>query len=67
VRELIQQRLVDIIQTDFGQAHDNGKYPLPDKARIGVDFSEDALKKYPFAGDRPMARVSYKDGSVAEW
>jgi len=45
----------------------NGKYPLPDKPGLGFELSEDALKKYPFAGSRPMARVFHKDGSVAEW
>ena len=45
----------------------NGKYPLPDKPGLGFDLTEDALKKYPFAGSRPMARVFHKDGSVAEW
>jgi len=45
----------------------NGKYPLPEKPGLGFDLSEDALKKYPFAGTRPMARVFHKDGSVAEW
>jgi galactonate dehydratase len=45
----------------------NGKYPLPEKPGLGFDLTEDALKKYPFAGTRPMARVFHKDGSVAEW
>jgi galactonate dehydratase len=45
----------------------NGKYPLPEKPGLGFDLTEDALKKYPFAGSRPMARVFHKDGSVAEW
>jgi galactonate dehydratase len=45
----------------------NGKYPLPDKPGLGFELTEDALKKYPFAGSRPMARVFHKDGSVAEW
>jgi galactonate dehydratase len=45
----------------------NGKYPLPEKPGLGFDLSEDALKKYPFAGTRPMTRVFHKDGSVAEW
>lgn len=45
----------------------NGKYPLPDKPGLGFDLTEDALKKYPFQGSRPMARVFHKDGSVAEW
>ena len=45
----------------------DGKYPLPDKPGLGFELTEDALKKYPFAGSRPMARVFHKDGSVAEW
>jgi galactonate dehydratase len=45
----------------------NGKYPLPEKPGLGFDLAEGALKKYPFAGTRPMARVFHKDGSVAEW
>jgi galactonate dehydratase len=45
----------------------NGKYPLPDKPGLGFELAEDALKKYPFAGSRPMARVFHQDGSVAEW
>ena len=45
----------------------NGKYPLPDKPGLGFELTEDALKKYPFEGSRPMARVFHKDGSVAEW
>jgi galactonate dehydratase len=45
----------------------NGKYPLPDKPGLGFDLTEEALKRYPFAGSRPMARVFHKDGSVAEW
>ncbi len=45
----------------------NGKYPLPEKPGLGFDLTEDALRKYPFAGTRPMSRVFHKDGSVAEW
>ena len=45
----------------------NGRFPLPDKPGLGFDLSEDALKKYPFGGTRPMARVFHADGSVAEW
>src|SRR5579883_801024 len=45
----------------------NGKYPLPEKPGLGFELAEEALKKYPFAGTRPMARVFHKDGSVAEW
>jgi galactonate dehydratase len=45
----------------------NGKYPLPDKPGLGFELTEDALRKYPFAGSRPMARVFHRDGSVAEW
>ena len=45
----------------------DGRFPLPEKPGLGFDLSEDALKKYPFAGTRPMARVFHADGSVAEW
>lgn len=45
----------------------NGKYPLPDKPGLGFELTEEALKKYPFAGSRPMARVFAPDGSVVEW
>ncbi len=45
----------------------NGKYPLPEKPGLGFELTEEALRKYAFAGSRPMARVFHKDGSVAEW
>jgi len=45
----------------------DGRFPLPDKPGLGFDLSEEALKKYPFGGTRPMARVFHEDGSVAEW
>jgi galactonate dehydratase len=45
----------------------NGRFPLPDKPGLGFELSENALKKYPFGGTRPMARVFHEDGSVAEW
>ncbi len=45
----------------------NGRFPLIDKPGLGFDLIEDALKKYPFAGTRPMPRVFHSDGSVAEW
>lgn len=45
----------------------NGRFPLPDKPGLGFELSEDKLKKYPFGGTRPMARVFHKDGSVAAW
>jgi galactonate dehydratase len=45
----------------------NGRFPLPDKPGLGFELSEAALKKYPFGGTRPMARVFHEDGSVAEW
>jgi galactonate dehydratase len=45
----------------------DGRFPLPEKPGLGFDFTEDALKKYPFGGTRPMARVFHEDGSVAEW
>lgn len=45
----------------------DGRFPLPQKPGLGFDLTEAALKKYPFGGTRPMARVFHKDGSVAEW
>jgi galactonate dehydratase len=45
----------------------NGRFPLPDKPGLGFELSEGSLKKYPFGGTRPMARVFHADGSVAEW
>ena len=45
----------------------NGKFPLPEKPGLGFELTEAALKKYPFGGTRPMARVFHADGSVAEW
>jgi galactonate dehydratase len=45
----------------------DGRFPLPDKPGLGFELSEDALKKYPFGGTKPMARVFHEDGSVAAW
>lgn len=45
----------------------DGRFPLPEKPGLGFDLSEAALKKYPFGGTRPMARVFHADGSVAAW
>ena len=45
----------------------DGYFPLPEKPGLGFELTEDALKKYPFGGTRPMARVFHADGSVAEW
>jgi len=45
----------------------NGRFPLLDKPGLGFELSEEALKKYPFAGTKPMPRVFHADGSVAEW
>lgn len=45
----------------------NGRFPLPSKPGLGFELSEEALKKYPFGGTRPMARVFHDDGSVAAW
>jgi galactonate dehydratase len=45
----------------------SGRFPLSQKPGLGFDLSEEALKKYPFGGTKPMARVFHKDGSVAEW
>jgi galactonate dehydratase len=45
----------------------NGRFPLASKPGLGFELSEESLKKYPFGGTRPMARVFHGDGSVAEW
>jgi len=45
----------------------NGRFPLPEKPGLGFELTEEALKKYPFGGTRPMARVFHEDASVAEW
>jgi galactonate dehydratase len=45
----------------------NGRFPLATKPGLGFELSEESLKKYPFGGTRPMARVFHGDGSVAEW
>ena len=39
---------------------------LPNR-RFGFELKEESLKKYPFGGTRPMARVYHEDASVAEW
>jgi galactonate dehydratase len=44
-----------------------GRFPLPERPGLGFDLDEEALKKYPFGGTRPMARVFHADGSVAAW
>lgn len=45
----------------------SGRFPLPQKPGLGFELSEEALRKYPFGGTRPMARAFHKDGSVAAW
>jgi galactonate dehydratase len=45
----------------------DGRFPLPVQPGLGFDLTEDALKKYPFGGTRPMARAFFVDGSVAAW
>jgi len=45
----------------------NGRFPLPAKPGLGFELSEESLKRYPFNGTRPMARVFHPDGSVAAW
>ena len=45
----------------------DGRFPLPEKPGLGFELSEASLKKFPFGGTRPMARVFHEDGSVAEW
>ena len=44
-----------------------GRFPLPERPGLGLDLTEEALKRYPFGGTRPMARVFFEDGSVAAW
>lgn len=45
----------------------DGRFPLPEKPGLGFELAEESLKKYPFNGTRPMARVFHVDGSVAAW
>ena len=45
----------------------NGRFPLPEKPGLGFELDESSLRKYPFGGTKPMARVFHEDGSVAEW
>jgi galactonate dehydratase len=45
----------------------NGRFPLPEQPGLGFDLTEDALKRYPFGGTRPMARVFFGGGAVAAW
>jgi len=45
----------------------DGRFPLPEKPGLGFVLTEAALKKFPFGGTRPMARVFLEAGSVAEW
>ncbi len=44
-----------------------GRFPLPQKPGLGFELPDEALKRYPFNGTRPMARVFHSDGSVAAW
>jgi galactonate dehydratase len=45
----------------------NGKFPLPTKPGLGFELTEAQVRKYPFQGTKPMARVFHQDGSVAAW
>ncbi len=45
----------------------NGYFPLSEKPGLGFELSEESLKKHPFEGTIPMARVFHEDGSVAAW
>jgi galactonate dehydratase len=45
----------------------DGRFPLSTKPGLGFELTEDKLKKYPFGGTKPMARVFHTDGSVAAW
>ena len=49
--------------------HAHGQRPLSacPTSPASASTSRSALKKYPFGGTRPMARVFHEDGSVAEW
>jgi galactonate dehydratase len=44
-----------------------GRFPLPQKPGLGVELSEDVLRRFAFSGSRPMTRIFHEDGSVAEW
>jgi galactonate dehydratase len=44
-----------------------GHFHLPDKPGLGFELDEEALKRFPFGGTKPMKRVFFEDGSVAEW
>lgn len=44
-----------------------GRFSLPQKPGLGFDLDEGKLKRFPFSGTQPMARVYFADGSVAEW
>jgi galactonate dehydratase len=57
-----------IYQNDFSAMRMvDGRFPLPEKPGLDFELSEDKLKKYPFGGTKPMARVFRGDGSVAAW
>jgi len=43
----------------------DGRYPLPQKAGLGFELNEAALKKYPFQGTRPFPPAFHADGSLA--
>ena len=45
----------------------DGRFPLSEKPGLGFELKEESLKKYPFGGTKPMARVFHEDGSVAAW
>ncbi len=42
-----------------------GYFPLPEKAGLGFELSEQALAKYPFGGTVPFSQPYHEDGSVA--
>ncbi len=75
---LVQEVCSGVVPTDKEKAWEewlgfpamrmvNGKYPLPEKPGLGFDLNEESLKKYPFGGTVPMARVFHQDGSVGAW
>ena len=41
----------------------DGRYPMLPKPGLGVEISEEALKRYPFQGTRPFPIAFHEDGS----
>ena len=58
---------IDLCHAMVGVPSHECNVMLEDHYGLGFDLTEEALKKYPFGGTRPMARVFHQDGSVAAW